>query len=230
MVRTVGQVFNLLPMAELKPTSLITGWLSVFELTRELSIDDDVSDMFQRCWVVVDEAELTYYDSEEGANKVGSISLEDCSVEIAPESQYQKKFCFNVTSPAQASSLILVAENGTQLQDWMTTIRRVMLKLRRRKKTDNTPKRNFQDEAKGGAASGEGGENGDAGNAGTTEDRLNIYRQWLADAKGDEGSSGGRESGGGRGTDTMRDNLLFEDRRVRKGRIATLQEKCCVVS
>jgi len=75
------------------------------------------------------------YKSDKAAEKEyqGKIILDGCAVEIAPEAKFGRKFCFELTSPHQNRTYIIVAENGTSLQEWMNAIRRAMLRIRREK-------------------------------------------------------------------------------------------------
>jgi len=97
---------------------------------------------WQRRWFVLHDTELKYYKSDQPNQKEqGQITLDGCSVDIAPESKYNCKFCFELNSPHQSRVYVIVAENGTALQDWMNSIRRAMLKIRRVKSQAENDKR-----------------------------------------------------------------------------------------
>lgn len=53
----------------------------------------------------------------------GTINLDGCSVDYVPETKYKRKFCFELTSPAQSRVYVLEADNGTSVQDWMNAVR-----------------------------------------------------------------------------------------------------------
>mmetsp|Transcript_19519 Transcript_19519/g.27389 ORF Transcript_19519/g.27389 Transcript_19519/m.27389 type:complete len:224 (-) Transcript_19519:150-821(-) len=208
-----------------EPEVLLSGFLSILPKQEDF-LDDGVSSNFIRYWVTVTETQLCYFQNEGSPEPLGNIALEDCSVEITPESQYNKKFCFELVSPTQAASYLIVAENGTQLQEFMTTIRRVMLKLRRRAKqaaNKGQERRNFAAEAANGGDTGAEQTPPESKEAGT-EDRLNIYRQWLQEAKNESASSPPPR-------DTMlQQNLLNEPQRVQRGKLAECSDNCCAIS
>jgi len=96
-----------------------------------------------RRYFVLKDNELKYYKSDKPTERSqGKIILDGCTVEIAPESKYGRKFCFELTAPLQNRIFVIVAENGTSLQEWMNAIRRAMLRLRReRSKTEAAQRR-----------------------------------------------------------------------------------------
>jgi len=98
---------------------------------------------FQKRWFVLKNNELKYYKNElQGDKEQGVIILEGCSVEICPEAKYKKPYAFELNSPLQSRIFVMVADNSIQLQEWMNTIRRAMLRIRRlRSKTAATEKR-----------------------------------------------------------------------------------------
>jgi len=89
-------------------------------------------------YFVLQNNELKYFKSDRPTERSqGRILLDGCSVEIAPESKYGRKFCFELNAPLQNRVFVIVADNGTSLQEWMNAIRRAMLRLRReRSKTE----------------------------------------------------------------------------------------------
>jgi hypothetical protein len=111
------------------------------------------SEQFDKRWFVLSgQNTMSYFSGEEDAKKetdsnsaLGDIDLADCSVEIVAETKYNRKYCFELTSPNMDQIFVLVAENGQTLQNWMTSIRRSMLTLRRNKKKKS--KRVVQEEA-----------------------------------------------------------------------------------
>lgn len=48
----------------------------------------------------------------QSGEEAGTIGLDNCSVSIVAEAQYNKKFCFELQSPLEATSYLIVAENG----------------------------------------------------------------------------------------------------------------------
>jgi len=63
----------------------------------------------------------------------GQIELDGCKVELVPEHKYEKKFCFEIHTDDTQGPIALVAKTGTSMQEWMTSIRRSMLKIRRQR-------------------------------------------------------------------------------------------------
>jgi len=89
---------------------------------------------WKKRWFVLRDGELKYYASDKKNTKEsGNIILDGCQVEIAPEAKYSRKFCFELNSPLQNRVFVIVAENGTSLQEWMNAIRRAMLRILRDK-------------------------------------------------------------------------------------------------
>jgi len=70
---------------------------------------------------------------------------------ISPQKQnIIKNVCFELNSPLSNRTFVIVAENSTTLQEWMTAIRKAMLKIRRdRSKTEAQKRKNKQDDDDG---------------------------------------------------------------------------------
>jgi len=107
--------------------------------------EDTGTENWSKRWFVLRDNELKYYKSEKITKTTqpqGSIILEGCQVDIAPESKYSKRFCFDLNSPHQNRVYAIMAENGTSLQEWMSAIRRAMLRIRREKSKSDAAARN----------------------------------------------------------------------------------------
>jgi len=134
----------------------------------------------------------------------GRIPIEGCLVEIAPEAKYHRKFCFEVTGPLLRNKVfVFVAANATLLQEWMTSIRRAMLKLRRdRTKTVD------KDGRRPSVNQGHNNHHNDNNNnhnenflssspkishtplsTSSTDEKFGVYIQWLEDAKSERRTS-----------------------------------------
>lgn len=76
---------------------------------------------FMKLWCVLQDNRFVYYSQQPNSDSSpkGEISLDSCTVEVAPEPKYNQPFCFELTSPAEGSTIhVFVSENGTSMQDW----------------------------------------------------------------------------------------------------------------
>jgi len=129
------------PSASLLQQSDKSGWLEKRGGLRKT---------WKKRFFVLKDNELRYYKDQACKGMKGTIPVEGCSVEIAPEAKYHKKFCFELNSPLSNRTYVIVAENSSTLQEWMTAIRKAMLKIRRdRSKTEAQKRKNKIDEDDG---------------------------------------------------------------------------------
>jgi len=143
-------------------------------------------------WVALVPGELVVFKDESYKKLRGRIPIDSCLVEIAPESKYHRKFCFELTSPLLNNrTFVFVSANATHLQEWMTSIRRAMLKLRRdRTKTvdrtnDKESRRSsvtpFHDPLTSSPKT--------TPLSTSTEEKFGVYLQWLDEAKNERRNS-----------------------------------------
>lgn len=162
---------------------------------------------FQEYWCVLAGGALTWKKDEQVSGGV-EVSLEDSVVEIAPELRYGKKCCFELKATVDQKMYVVVAENSTEMQEWMTAIRRAMLRMKRQRARANSASAREERRAKisaavrGDDARGNGEDstanpisNPDSGIAtdmyvppgeavlAMPEDRMNVYKQWLQESK-----------------------------------------------
>jgi len=105
---------------------------------------------WKKRFFVLKDNELRYYKDQACKSFKGTIPVEGCSVEIAPEAKYHKKFCFELNSPLSNRTFVIVADNSSNVQEWMNAIRKAMLKIRReRSKTETQKRKNKQNDDDG---------------------------------------------------------------------------------
>jgi len=206
------------------PVEVYEGWLC-FGLSPET---------LQRQWFVLQD-ELVYYNQQQEPRvQEGALVLEGCTVSIGTSSL---KNCFELQS--ESKTYYMVADDAVQMQEWMTNIRKVALRIRRQRTTSLSKKnvverRNFaQEGAEGGAAVPGAADRGVLESEAPPEpkpadDRLGVYKQWLEEtkAKGAKGETGSN--------DVLARQLLSESENVkhgkgRCGKLCPCCSSCCVV-
>jgi len=159
-------------------------------------------DTLQRQWFVLEDDALVYYNQQqEPRTQEGTLPLEGCAVSMGASSL---KFCFELK--IDSKTYFMVADDGMQLQEWMTHIRKISLRIRRQRTTSLTKKnpverRNFAQEAAEALGDRVGLDAAQAAQAQApmtpepkpAEDRLGLYKQWLEETKA-KGAKAGENS------------------------------------
>jgi len=170
-----------------------------------LNKQGSINKRFQKRWFVLVNNELKYYKSPENLVEQGKINLEGCSVDICPETKYKKKFCFELSSPMQSRVYVMEADNGTTLQDWMNSIRRAMLRIRREKSKMASAARQSQASVSSSSSAALSTDDSSVSSSASdshanavalaqqyvrsappedTTDHNDVYRQWLEESRG----------------------------------------------
>ncbi len=112
------------PAAVARPSAVVekSGWMLI-------NSDIGAPSEFHRYWFSLADNQLSYFDSEEATEPLGSIQLEGCSCDITPESKYNMSACFELNSPVQSRLYALGCENQGEMQGWINSIRKVRRQL-----------------------------------------------------------------------------------------------------
>jgi hypothetical protein len=179
------------------------GWLELYQSENYT---------FDRFFFTLNASTLQY-SKNENEEPIGSIPLEGSSVEIINEDKYGQQFCFEFNSPLEGRTYVFHALTAPDLNDWLNSIRRAMLRIRRDKAKLAAQNRRAQN-ANGSANSSSYNPDGNSSNSNNTHsnnnayessqssnasaaaletrDKYDVYRQWLEETKEQKKSRGGR--------------------------------------
>lgn len=159
---------------------------------------------FRKRYFVLAGHEMRYMTAPDHKPK-GAINLEGATVEICPETKYDRKFTFEVTAPVHNRVYVLEAENATQVQEWTTAIRRAMLRIRRQRAKDAQAERmraDSTDEGEGRGASARSTSQPTAADIAAQyrrkddeegdTDKYDVYKRWLEESKQGKSRTDGR--------------------------------------
>jgi hypothetical protein len=163
-----------------------TGWLELYQAENFT---------FDRFYFILNSNQLQY-SNDENQEPIGSIPLEGSSVEIINEDKYGKPFCFEFNAPLEGRTYVFHALTAPDLNDWLNSIRRAMLRIRRDKaklaaqtrraqnmNTNGSPSpASFNVERSPSSNSFEISQSNSTSSM-ETRDKYDVYRQWLEETK-----------------------------------------------
>lgn len=173
-----------------------TGWLELYQAENFT---------FDRFYFILNSNQLQY-SNDENQEPIGSIPLEGSSVEIINEEKYGKQFCFEFNAPLEGRTYVFHALTAPDLNDWLNSIRRAMLRIRRDKAKLAAQNRRAQNMNANGTPSPaafnmdrgpsnnnyENSQSNSSVSAMETRDKYDVYRQWLEETKEQKKSRGSR--------------------------------------